>query len=171
MHEHYFGSPVLLGLERIFWEYTVIDQFEILSRMDIQKQAIWAIKSRHISLLKYLINKKVDLQFHKQTPPSSSPLYLAASHGDPQIVQTLLDAKCDPNEMAENESSPLYVAAQEGHLEVCKILIENGANIDYSFREGYFWYFREIFTKPADIRPCILQLNVCFTRIFVSLSA
>lgn len=137
IHEHYFGSPTLLGLERIFWEYIVLENFDILSRMDLQKQAIWAIKSRHISLLKYLISKNVDLRFHKQTPPSSSPLYLAASHGDPQIVQVLIDAKYSTNEMAENESSPLYVAAQEGHLEVCKVLIDNGADYDYSFREGY----------------------------------
>ena len=30
----------------------------------------------------------------------------------------------------QNGASPLYMAAQEGHLDVCRLLIEQGANIN-----------------------------------------
>jgi hypothetical protein len=57
-------------------------------------------------------------------------LFVAAQHGQVDIVKKLLAAGYNPNALCKQNASPLYIAAQNGHQEVVKLLIYHGANLN-----------------------------------------
>ena len=56
-----------------------------------------------------------------------SPLFIASSKGDLQIVELLLKYNFDPNICSINCLSPLFMASKRGHVEIVKLLLENGS--------------------------------------------
>lgn len=69
-------------------------------------------------------------------PDEPSYLYQAASRGDVATVRLIL--KQDPKyHVGGEETSPLYISAQEGFLDVVKVLVKNGQDIEFSYREGF----------------------------------
>ncbi|XP_006881078.1 PREDICTED: ankyrin repeat and SOCS box protein 3 [Elephantulus edwardii] len=60
------------------------------------------------------------------------PLHLAASQGHWKIVQILLKAGADPNEMTLEETTPLFIAVENGQMDVLKMLLRHGANVNGS---------------------------------------
>ena len=60
---------------------------------------------------------------------------MSNSKGHPEIVQFLLDKKCDIEAKDQNFHTPRHMAAHFGFLEVVKILVEHGANVDAKNRE------------------------------------
>lgn len=60
-----------------------------------------------------------------------TPLYMAASNGRIEALETLLfDCGADPS-LTDNEGrSPLWMAAEKGHIKVIEALLEGGAKAD-----------------------------------------
>jgi uncharacterized protein len=83
-----------------------------------------AIESNNLEEVQALINN--GLKFTK----SNSPLGLAASLGNTEIVKALVSAGCKVEWGGALEPSPLCIAASEGKLEVVKFLIDNQAKLN-----------------------------------------
>ena len=60
----------------------------------------------------------------------SATLCDAAGAGDVAAVATLLDARCNVNEIDDSGSTPLILAAEEGHVAVLQKLIDARANVN-----------------------------------------
>ena len=67
---------------------------------------------------------------------SSSALHLAACHGHPEVVQTLLEARAEVNHRRMDGSCPAHAAAESGHLQVLHLLMDAGANMRLVNSEG-----------------------------------
>ncbi|CAG8668926.1 7325_t:CDS:2 [Rhizophagus irregularis] len=82
-------------------------------------------------VVKYLVklsNVDIDLQNNE----GESALYQAASMGNAEVVDILIDANANV-ECCNNENiTPLIIAAYHGHAEVCRVLIDHGyANVNF----------------------------------------
>ncbi|KAJ2504103.1 phosphate system positive regulatory protein pho81, partial [Coemansia sp. RSA 2052] len=53
-----------------------------------------------------------------------TPVFYAASEGNLECIQILLDAGCDIDAVDENGHTPAYFAANEGHLDCVDLLLE-----------------------------------------------
>lgn len=66
-----------------------------------------------------------------------SPAYMAAQWGEDDILVKLLKAGADPNYAAgELAYSPLMIAVLNKHHSTVEILIEHGAELDYTNKKG-----------------------------------
>ena len=61
--------------------------------------------------------------------PSKTPLMIAASFGNNELVKLLLEKGANANDKNINERTALHMAANKGNIEIIKLLVENGANI------------------------------------------
>src|SRR5947207_7710847 len=70
------------------------------------------------------------------TPPRAgltTPLYLAAVQGEAEIVQLLIEAGADPNEISRGDNSegaPLCAATSHGLSDTVRVLLDAGADPD-----------------------------------------
>jgi uncharacterized protein len=90
-----------------------------------------AIESNDIEQVKDIISNGI--KFTKQ----NSPLGLAASLGNIEIVRVLVETGCKVEWGGELEPSPLCLAAYEGKTEVVKFLIEKQAKLDSKDEDGF----------------------------------
>ncbi len=90
-----------------------------------------AIESNDIDRVKAEIAKGI--KFTKV----NSPLGLAASIGNLEIVKLLLDAGCKVEWGGALEPSPLFLAVHAGNSEVVKLLIEQEAKLNYKDEDGF----------------------------------
>lgn len=89
-----------------------------------------AIESNNLEKVKELISKGI--KFTKR----NSPLGLASSLGNIEIVQILVVAGCSVEWGGHVEPSPLFIASHEGQIEVVKFLIENHAKLNSRNEDG-----------------------------------
>src|SRR5690348_16191429 len=73
------------------------------------------------------------------SPDGFTALALDAYMGQKETPHHLLEAGADPNAVAKNETgfTALTGAVSQNHNEVAKILVENGANVNYSYEGGF----------------------------------
>lgn len=90
-----------------------------------------AIESNNIQQIRDAIGGKFKFT------SKNSPLGLAASLGNLEIVEILVNAGCKVEWGGNLEPSPLFLAAQAGHSSVVKFLIDNGAKLDYKDEDGF----------------------------------
>jgi len=60
----------------------------------------------------------------------------AAKHGDLKAAEDALRRGADPNAVIENWT-PLFWAAQEGHTEIVDLLLDAGADVNFSDPDGF----------------------------------
>jgi ankyrin repeat protein len=80
-------------------------------------------------------------------PGAMSPLLYAARDGRLDIVQTLVAAKADVNQVDNNGITPLINAITNNHVEVARFLIDRGADINASD-----WYGRTPLWSAVETR-------------------
>ncbi|GBE58875.1 ankyrin repeat-containing protein, putative [Babesia ovata] len=88
-----------------------------------------AIKNGDVQSAAILAKEYPDLLERKHNV-WSTPLVQAARLGEPEILQTLLDARISRGKPDSRETTPMHAAAEEGQLECLRLLICSGDNID-----------------------------------------
>lgn len=61
---------------------------------------------------------------------------LSALNGHTEVIQTLVQAKCDPNLQRRDGWTPLHLASWNGHYEAAQKLIESKCKINARTEEG-----------------------------------
>ena len=97
-------------------------QVEVRSSKDESPLMLAAIKGQ-LELCRQLIARDADVN-----KPGWAPLHYAASNGNAQLVQLLLDHYAYIDAASPNGSTPLMMAALYGSSEAVKVLLEAGAD-------------------------------------------
>lgn len=107
--------------------------------LNFREQLNWGIKHKCISLFHQLIMSNTTFPlWNPVRDKTSSLVYIAAVRGLTEAVDILLShGRCLPDETLPGDSTPLYVACQENHLPTVELLVKRGANLEFSFREGF----------------------------------
>lgn len=74
-----------------------------------------------------------------------TPLHVAASSGDEDVVKELLNQGENCNAKDVHEITPLHFAAYKGHLKIAQLLIDSGADVTALEENGM---------TPQDIAVC-----------------
>jgi uncharacterized protein len=92
----------------------------------------------NLDRLKNLLDKDKSLA-GSYSPDGFTALALAAYMGQKETVHHLLEAGADPNAVAKNDTgfTALTGAVSQNYNEVAKLLVENGANVNYSYEGGF----------------------------------
>ncbi|HEX5865037.1 MAG TPA: ankyrin repeat domain-containing protein [Casimicrobiaceae bacterium] len=93
------------------------------------EQLIRAVESDDAAAVRNLIARGAPV--NARTSIGSTPLLIAAGHGNADIVRLLLEAGADPLVVDRRGGvSPLHKACQGGSVEVARMLVEAGAYVD-----------------------------------------
>jgi uncharacterized protein len=92
----------------------------------------------NLSQLKNLLDHDRSLA-RSYSPDGFTALALAAYMGQKETVHHLLVAGADPNAVAKNATgfTALTGAVSQNHNEVARMLVEKGANVNYSYEGGF----------------------------------
>eukprot|EP01128_Nolandella_sp_AFSM9_P000616 TRINITY_DN10768_c0_g1_i1.p1 TRINITY_DN10768_c0_g1~~TRINITY_DN10768_c0_g1_i1.p1 ORF type:complete len:613 (+),score=129.71 TRINITY_DN10768_c0_g1_i1:89-1840(+) len=94
-----------------------------------------AVANNHIDMLRFLIKHKANVNVSDKL--GRSPLWLAASLGNTDLVEELLaNTSVDINAVDKSGRSPLYIAVQSGHLETLIVLVESKCNLALADVDG-----------------------------------
>jgi ankyrin repeat protein len=67
----------------------------------------------------------------------NTPLHLAATTGNVEVVRLLLEAGAASNVQCDHGWTPLMRACNGGHVEVARLLLASGADPNLRNHEGY----------------------------------
>ena len=88
----------------------------------------WACRGVHIDVIKYLIERGVDV--NAQDNAGVSPLHSVASRGHLEAAKALIGAGARLDIKTSDQSTPLHLAAAQGRKDLAAYLLEKGAPID-----------------------------------------
>jgi ankyrin repeat protein len=81
-----------------------------------------------LDVVKYLIENGANVSYGTYY---IDPIVAAVRGGSVDIVKFLIASGSDVNDIGYDKATPLYVAAEMGRTEIAKLLIKNGAKVDY----------------------------------------
>ena len=83
-----------------------------------------------------------------------TPLHIASSTGDIEIVRLLIKHGADVNAKNEIDSSPLHLALSEEEISIVRLLVEHGADVtaqDWSHKTPLHLASSWVSAKPASL--------------------
>lgn len=102
---------------------------------------------------KSLVKENIELSVYGGTP-----LSVAISKGDIEIVKKFIEYGADVNQISE-DMTPLMVAARYNKVEIIKILIANGARVNEKNEKGYTAIKYAEFSGAADAVALLKSLK------------
>lgn len=88
----------------------------------------YAIFFRHPSLARTLIERGADVNAPAENGQRVAPVHAAASVGDVETMQLLLDRGADPNARQHGGFAPIHAAAGNGDVAMATLLLARGAD-------------------------------------------
>ena len=70
-----------------------------------------------------------------------TPLHVAASHGNIEVVQFLVSVGCQLNATDKDTRTALHIAASQAHEAVAEFLIQNGISVIAREKVIFSFYF------------------------------
>ena len=115
-----------------------------------------AASTGDLKLVKYLIKKGADIKGNELFP--NSPIFLAISGNHIDIVSLLFDEGVDPNYAwpGKDEGTLLISAIQLGYLGIVKLIVERGADINFTGNGDYSPLYRSIINDHFKIFEFLL---------------
>ncbi|KAM0013940.1 putative ankyrin repeat-containing domain-containing protein [Helianthus debilis subsp. tardiflorus] len=86
-----------------------------------------------------------------------APMYSAASSGNVEIVNILLDIGADINLKNDGDRTALYYAASKGWVKVAEILLSNGAKINAKDKVGCTPLHRAASTGNSELCKLLIE--------------
>jgi ankyrin repeat protein len=95
-----------------------------------------AVKTRNKEKVEFALEQRPsDINQQSQTM-KNTPLHIASSNGDIEIVKLLIENGADVNKQNKDGTTALYIASQRGDIEIVKLLIQNGADVNKQNKDG-----------------------------------
>ena len=116
---------------------------------------IFAASNDFTEIIKYLIEKGKDIDQPFDNIKGYTALREAAQVNSVESVALLCSLGANVN--AEGLDTPLYIAATEGNFEIVKLLVDNGANVNYSNKFGTTPYKIATFFDQNEIADYLLK--------------
>ncbi len=101
-----------------------------------------AIFFRHPEIARMLIERGADVAAPARNPMKVAPVHAAATQGDREMMQLLLDHGADPNAVQQMDYVPLHSSAGRGDVETARLLMARGADPKRKSSDG---------KTPADV--------------------
>lgn len=138
------GTPLFHAIDRNNFEIVkiLLDKGADVNVKNKEKEHVifLAIENNQVDTVQQLLRYGVDVHTteHKH---GFTPLHLAASLGNEEIVKMLLKYFANPNATANNNSTPLLCASQNDQQNIVKILsnLESHINYDGSIQKHLFY--------------------------------
>lgn len=106
---------------------------QAMSKEDLDKLFIYAIKQGHLETVKLLLKHGVDPQKNHH---GKLPLFLAAKKNHPNIIKVLIDAGVDPHQTNQEGETALHIAVDLRNVAAIKALIAAGADPTQKNKKG-----------------------------------
>jgi len=103
---------------------------------DVNDELDNAALSADIERVKFLLGKK-GADINQKGNDGETPLHLAATNGDSEMVALLLDRKAHIDERDSDGYTPLALAAARNKIKVIKLLAARGADLEAEIPGGY----------------------------------
>jgi ankyrin repeat protein len=97
---------------------------------------------RHPEVARLLIERGADVVAPARNAMKVAPVHAAATQGDRELMQLLLERGADPNARQQMDYTPLHGSAARGDHETARLLVERGADARAQASDG---------KTPADV--------------------
>jgi uncharacterized protein len=101
-----------------------------------------AIFFRHPEVARLLIERGADVVAPARNAMKVAPVHAAATQGDREMMQLLLERGADPNARQQMDYTPLHGSAARGDHETARLLVARGADARATASDG---------KTPADV--------------------
>jgi len=101
-----------------------------------------AIFFRHPEVARLLIDRGADVVAPARNAMKVAPVHAAATQGDREMMQLLLERGADPNARQQMDYTPLHSSAGRGDHETARLLVSRGADAHAKSSDG---------KTPADV--------------------
>ena len=101
-----------------------------------------AIFYRHPEVARFLIERGADIAAASRNAMNVAPVHAAATQGDRDTMELLLDRGADPNARQQLDYTPLHSSANRGDAETARLLVARGADARAKAGDG---------RTPADV--------------------
>lgn len=127
----------------------------------LRKDLHRTIRTRDLNAVKHIILKKYTFSNKNAL---STPLYLAVSNSDIDIVKFLLDNGADINKC---KSPPLHKAINLGNVEMVKLLVDHGADIEQVYL-GNSPLYLALCKRNTNITKYLLERGADPNTLFIN---
>jgi len=117
----------------------------------------YAAAERDSEIVAFLLNRQAD----PNLGAANSPLAIAASNGDLDIVRLLVSQGATLTSMWSSEFpfTPLMWAASFGHTEVCRYLVSEGADLEHKGQDGCTPLFEAASSGHLSATKALIQMG------------
>lgn len=108
---------------------------KVYSDYDNYKLIHFVCEFSTLEIVKYLVDKGVDLEFKNYN--KETPLHIACEVSTPEIIKYLIDKGVDLETKNYNEWKPIHLACRHQNYDVVKLLIDKGVDLESVNEYGY----------------------------------
>ena len=116
-----------------------------------------AVQHNHTECALFLIEKGANVKNVKMKSTRENLLHTASSHGNLEIVHSLLQHGMSIDDRTNNGETSLYLAAERGYVEVVTCLLENGADVNVTNHIGSSPLIAAITQRHLSVVSVILE--------------
>lgn len=84
-------------------------------------------------------------------------MHFAASKGNQEMLQLLIDQRCDIDVRSSRNLTPLHMAARRGHATAVKLLLDNGASLEATDEWGDTPLLKAASKGHLEATKCLLE--------------
>jgi ankyrin repeat protein len=101
---------------------------------------LFAIELGHLNIVQFLLSHGADA--NEPNSMGDPPIYFAAfsNHHAIAISQALISAGANVNALNSKHQSALHAASQNGNVDIVRLLINAGADVNYTLFDGAYLY-------------------------------
>ncbi len=129
---------------------------DFLSGPETYTPATVAVANGKLNAFKILVEAGVDPNF--QSLDKGSALYFAAINDRVDIIRYLIDLKVDLDNPFK-DYTPLAGAVYQGHNDIVKLLINHGANVDFTHENGLPLVHQAVLRGHFEVLKTILEMG------------